>query len=432
VLRRLRLGVFLPVLLAAHSAFALQPLMHFLESAKTRNPEVKEATANAKVQEADADASLGQLLPSVSARGVYTHNQYEGAFEMPQADGTTSRLVFQPQNQLDAVLSLNVPIVDLPGQARLRAGRAVARAADQERSAAVVSIFEQVAVAYQRTVGSYAMLAAAEKSASTSQESLKLVEDRKAAGAASELDASRAHAAVEKALSDVEETRLSLSLARRQLHALSGLAPDVLVPSRKETPSLVSETALEFWLERAAQTPAAAASKTAIDAASEGRLAGSLAYLPTLSAAFDQRFTNATGFIGRTSVYNITATLQWQFDLSVPAKARSLKASAEAAEARAEKQLTAIREHVAEQWHRVQTNIAKVKASRAQREAAQLAERLAKERYSAGATTQVELTLSQREAFEADALNVQSEADLELSRTLLRILTRSKDESREP
>jgi outer membrane protein TolC len=337
LLRLLQLGMLLPVLLEAQPAFALQPLSHFLESAKTHNPEVKEAAANAKAQHADADASLGQLLPSLTARGVYTHNQYEGAFEMPQADGTTSRLVFQPQNQFDAVLSLNVPIVDLPGQARLRAGRAVARASDQECGATVISIFEHVAAAYQRTVGSYAMLGSAEKNASTSQESLKLVEDRQAAGAASELDASRARAALEKAHSDVEETRLSLSLARRQLQALSGLTPDAMVPVRKRDISLVSEAPLESWLARVPNTPAASALKLATDAALEGRLAGSLGYLPTLSAAFDQRFTNATGFVGRSSVYSITATLQWQIDLSMPAKARSLKAAAEAAEARAEK-----------------------------------------------------------------------------------------------
>jgi outer membrane protein TolC len=416
-------GAFSGSLLVATPALALQPLAEFTASAASKNPDAKETAASARGQEATADEAFAQLLPSFTARGVFTHNQLEGVFDVPQADGSTNKLVFQPRNQLDAFLTLSVPIVDLPGHARLRASRRASEAASLEHEATSRSISAQVAAAYYRMVGFSSLVRAANAGLAAATDNQKLVLQRQEAGAATELDTARATAAVARARADAEETELNLNLAARQLRALSGLVPDLASPSEVAPASLAPEGPLEQWLAKVPQTPAVRAAEAAEDASRLQRRAGTYAYFPTLSASADQRFTNATGFVGRNAVFALSATLTWQLDFGLPARARSQQAAADAASARAEKAASTLRENVAEQWHRVQANVSKVRASRAAQDAARLGNRLAKQRYAAGAATQVELVTAQKEAFDADAAVIQAEADLALARALLQIAT---------
>ena len=81
------------VVFSARLAGATQPLESFLERAKTQSFEAREATATERQRAAEADVAIGRLTPSVSARGVYTRNQYEAAVQLP---GTTTRLVIVP------------------------------------------------------------------------------------------------------------------------------------------------------------------------------------------------------------------------------------------------------------------------------------------------------------------------------------------------
>jgi outer membrane protein TolC len=416
-------GAFFSLLLIAAPALALQPLAEFTASAATKNPDTKEAAATARSQEAMADEALAPLLPSFTARGVFTHNQVEGVFDVPQADGSTNKLIFQPRNQLDAFLTLSVPIVDLSGHARLRASRRASESASLEHEATARSVSAQVAAAYHRLLGSSSLVRAADAGLAAAMDNQKLVQQRHEAGGATELDVARATAAVARARADADETELNLKLAARQLRVLSGLAPDLASPIAVAPASLVPEGSLEQWLAKVPQTPAVRAAEAAEDASRLHRRVGTYAYFPTLSAAADQRFTNATGFVGRNAVFALSATLTWQLDFGLPARARGQQAAADAASARAEKAASGLRENVAEQWHRVQANISKVRASRAAQDAANLGNRLAKQRYAAGAATQVELVIAQKEAFDADAAVIQAEADLALARALLQIAT---------
>ena len=61
-------------------------------------------------------------------------------------------------------------------------------------------------------------------------------------------------------------------------------------------------------------------------------------------------------------------------------------------------------------------------AARAQAEAAQKAAELALDRYRAGALTQLDVTQSQRDLFQAQTARIQADADLSLARVVLRVV----------
>src|SRR5690348_9608150 len=86
----------LSVALVSGSAAATQPLDAFLERAKTQSFEAREASATAQQRSAEANAALGRLTPSFSARGVYTRNQEEVAATFPTMP--PRKLVITPLN----------------------------------------------------------------------------------------------------------------------------------------------------------------------------------------------------------------------------------------------------------------------------------------------------------------------------------------------
>ena len=91
-------------------AQALQPLDDFVRGARAQSPANREAVANREGAEARADEAFGRALPGVSAAGTYTRNQWEVSF---------GELKVLPRDQLDAAVTLAVPLVDLAKFARV-------------------------------------------------------------------------------------------------------------------------------------------------------------------------------------------------------------------------------------------------------------------------------------------------------------------------
>ena len=67
------------------------------------------------------------------------------------------------------------------------------------------------------------------------------------------------------------------------------------------------------------------------DAALQGKKAAAFAFVPTLSVNAQERLTNATGFLGRSSVYALQAVLLWKLDYSTYASAQAQAQAQEAA-----------------------------------------------------------------------------------------------------
>jgi outer membrane protein TolC len=408
----------LAVLALAAPAGATQPLDSFLRQAAQQSFDTREARATEQQRTSEAQAALGRLLPALSARGVYTRNQSEAAITVP---GDVPRSVtITPLNQLDAFAQLDVPIIDLANHHRYHAAVASAEGASAQREAAVIDVSRSVARAYYQFVGASALVRSAESSIGAAQANLTLVDERRGAGAATDLDHERAAASLARAQQDSADAVLGAALAARSLETLSGLSPS---PAQEEFPEddLHLEGPLEGWMSRASDTPLVRAARRQEHAADENRKAAGQSLLPTLAGSAQERVTNATGFAGRSNSYTLQLTLSWRFDYGLLATRDAQSAALDAQLVRVERTERAAQDATYEAYRRVEAGIAKSRAARVQAQAAARAAELSEARYEAGVATQLDVTQAQRDAFLASAARIQSDSDLAYARASLRL-----------
>ena len=362
-------------LLTAAPAQATQPLESFLDRAKTQSFDAREATATEHQRVSEADVALGRLVPAFSARGVYTRNQYEAAVQLP---GTTKKLVITPLNQLDAFLQLDVPIVDLASYHRYKASSALAESATEQKGATTIDVSRSVARSYYQFLGADALVRSARESIKAAQANLKNVDDRRAAGAATDLDHERAAASVARAAQDLADAELGSALAGRALETLSGLSPDAADGFPED--DLHGEGTLGNWLGLAANAPGQRVAQKLGEAADQNRKAASRALLPTLAGSAQERITNATGFSGRTSAYTLQLILAWRLDYGTLATSDAQSAALEVQRVRVERTRRAAEDAAFEAFRRVEAGVAKSRAATAQASAATRAASLSSDR----------------------------------------------------
>lgn len=396
----------------------LQPLHLFIGGAERDNHALRASRAQAGQKDAEAAAARGKLLPAIDLAATYTRNAYLAQFP---AGLTGKPLTLVPLDQLDASVSVTVPIIDIVSWARLRASRALSEAASAQAQLTGVSITAAVVMRYYALLGQEGLQATAERRVQVSEQSLAWVRARSEVGAASALDLARAESDVAQAQQDSASALLQVEMSRRALATLTGIEPAAggalgYVP-------LTSEAPLETWLARVSPTlPAVAQARAQERAARAGANAARLGYLPMLSARGTERATNASGLNGgHTTVWSATANLTWHFDASLPPtqKAQFL-ARAAAADSRAGAERDAA-DRIYQDYMQVQANLAKSAAARKQVEATSLGAQWAQEKFIAGIITQLEVSQAQRDAFAAQAARIQADTDLLYYRAMLRL-----------
>lgn len=396
-------------------ARATQPLETFLSAARSGGFEAREQAALVEQRGWEKEAALGRLLPAVSARGIYTHNQYESV--IPAGPITPVELTITPQNQLDAVFELDVPLVDLSSYHRYGQAKHLAKAAEAERDLTANEVDQIVARSYYAYVGASALVDAAERSLRSSEQNLAYVLTRHAAGVATELDRERAKANVERAKQDRTQAELVRTTAARNLETVSGITPTVVTEYPND--DLRAEPPLNEWL-AGRDSPADRLQEHLSRAAASAKKSAAFALLPTLNANAQEHISNATGFSGRNSAYTIQAVLSWRGDYSTYAAAQASASAADAQTVRAERTRRNVEDDIFDAHERVRAGIAKSASARAEADASLRAERLSFSRYQAGAITQLDVSQAQRDAFQAQAARIQADADLAYSRVVLR------------
>ncbi|MEJ7727721.1 MAG: TolC family protein [Polyangiaceae bacterium] len=397
---------------APRSASALQPLGEFLESSKTRSPDNKVAAGTTEQRSGEADQAWGRILPGFTARGAYTRNQYGSSF------GPT---VITPQNQWDGFLILDVPLIDVGGWSRVSASRALHEASKERARATVDEVNRVIAQRYYQLVASEALIESSQRSVQAAEESARIAQIRKDAGAATELDVQRAAAEVEANRQRYADADYLRSVSRRALQSLSGLTPAGGAP--KLTDDLTPEAGLESWGgSDVSPLPSVRASGLERKAAERTAFAAKAALVPTVAAQANEHFTNATGLTGgHTAVYTASVTATWHIDWATAGGIRASNGATTVAEAREESSQIAARDRIHDAWQQVRSQIAKSRAARAQAQALQVAARIAKDRYESGVGTQLELIQAERDSFSAEAARIQADGDLLYARALLRI-----------
>jgi outer membrane protein TolC len=400
----------------ASKAFALQPIDAFVQSARRANPDNREAAAVEVQRDAEADVATGRLYPAFTATGTYTRNQYEIVIALP---GSTQSLTLQPQNQLDGALTLSVPIVDLGALARRGAAKAAAEAATAGGRATEFEVERRVAQIYFQLLGQEAVLEAARRQLEVTRSNAALVRDRKANGTASELDVQRANANVARAEGELAASNLAVVTVRRQLASVTSVEPEPAL--QFPTDDLHEETPLASWLPEAARAPAVAAADAARRAADKGVSAARAAWLPTVYGAAQERFTNATSFSGHQQYYLLQGILSWRLDATLAPGVRAAAGAAAVAQARSDSAHRAAEDAIFLSWQQVHTNIERSRAARVQVSATGLASELARDRYSLGAATQLDVVQAEQDAFRAEVARIQADTDLAYARAALRL-----------
>ncbi|MEN9799266.1 MAG: hypothetical protein RL653_2962 [Pseudomonadota bacterium] len=412
--------LLLPLALVLSVPAAAQPVGAFLERARTLNLDARAATAAVARADAESAQAWAALLPTLSASAGWTRNQYPAEFDQPGAPGAgTKRIVIVPENQLEATLRLEAPLVDVSRWLRVRAGARAAEAAALRRGATTEAVQRAVVSAYYQLGSSHALGRAAARGLEVARSSLGMAEARAKAGAAPELDVLRARAEVERNRQLVADAEALVAISARALETLSGLAPvgEVQLPTDDlhEEPSLSS---LERNLDG---LPSVQAAAQEVGVAAANREAAWATLLPSVSAQATQRFTNATGFQDQGALWNVGVGMSWRGDVAALHGARSLATAEESAAVSAERAQAQARDALHADWHRVRAAIEKLRAAGAQSEAATRAEMLASERYAAGTATQVDVLQAGRDALSAELSRVQASAELAQARASLRL-----------
>jgi outer membrane protein TolC len=389
----------------------------FLDAAEQGNVDRKISIEQRNRAAAEYRQAWTSLLPSLSAQAGWTHNQYNAEITLNPVTG--EKVVIIPYDQFDGALRFDLPLIDTQRWFRMSAAGASEASAALWEQVTRDLVRRQVVASFYGYAASLAVGESARKSASVAAEQLKLMEIRASVGTVTELDLLRARAEVARTRQVVADTVSLVATSRRTVRTLTGLEPPELLalPVDDVTPA----KPLEEYEARIEQLPAVQAADKDAQAAGTVANASRLALVPTVGAQFTQRFTNATGFQGRAATYNAGINLTWRLDVPTFMAMQAQSANEQSALLAGDRARLQARDQVNTDWQRLQAALIKIEAARAQVEAARRATQVAKDRYNAGAATQVDVIQAERDVFGAEVSQIQARTELATARASLLI-----------
>ncbi|MEW5738510.1 MAG: TolC family protein [Myxococcota bacterium] len=420
------------------------PLKAHLESAETQNVDRQISIEQKERARAEYRQAWTSLLPALTASGGWTHNQYDAVFDQPAVDSMTGlpkqcqtdadcgadqtcgatrvcqvKLTIVPKNQLDANLRFELPLINTTTWMRSAAANASQEAAAQRELSTRDQVRRSVVTGFYGYVGALAVLKSAKKSLAVAEEQARLTEIRYKAGAVTELETLRANAEVARNKQVVADAETLVVNTRQNLTTVSGLAPAPELEMPED--DLRPEPGFEELSQRVENLPGIKAADLDAQAAGHFATASRLALIPMVSAQFTERFTNATGFQGSPTLYNLGITFAWRLDVPMFQNMAVQSHLEQTARLGALKLRLFARDTILADWQRFNAALVKIDAARAQVNAAQRAAQVARDRYNAGAATQLDLIAAERDLFGAEVNLIQARGELAQARLVLRI-----------
>jgi outer membrane protein TolC len=415
----LPIGIALGVVALARPAHALQSLEVFAESAKNKSFSAREADATIAQKKADATTSDSKLLPTVTATGSYTHNQYASIATLPTGANTSITKTIVASDQLNANLTLSVPLIDVGAWERIRASNRSIDSPIVRRESTGLEAEKQVARDYYQLVANEALIASAKEIEHVSEENEKIVKAHFDAGTgANDADVARARSETLRDMQTVTEAEYQSAVARRTLQTDSGLAPEAGVASLSE--DLLEEAPLEKWAARVEGLASVRAANLDVLALESSATATRNQWFPTVAMFATEAFTNAPGF-GTSPSYSFGLTANWRFDWGNTSQERSANAAKEIAAISAEQTHTQANDDLFSAHLRVHSQIEKARAAQAGLEASEATARITRERWKAGKATLFDTIQADRDVLSAATSKISAFADLALARALLRL-----------
>jgi outer membrane protein TolC len=410
-------------LLLSHGAFAQEgpPLQEWIAAAQKNNPKRAMSQAGVLTAEADRLRAGAALLPMLRAQASYTYNQYETEIEFTEPGQTQpERFVIAPHNAVQVLLSARVPLIDAAGYARWRGARHAASAVSSEDLANGLDVALEVARYYYDAVSALQVFRAAERAKAVAVENARILKARLQAGATTPLLADRAELEVTRSEQLAIAANRGWLAARRSLASATGMAePEALSAPPPSTDAAPPEA--ELLAKAESNRPELAAARSRLEESRRNKTAAWAGYAPTIYATGNERWTNAPGFTGQKSSYDVGVALEWTL-LDFGTRSADLKRERAANlrnEAGLQQRLTAVRDEVHSAWLDVEAARAKLVAARRGDEVSQRAAEEMRSRFRAGTTTQLEVIQSDRDALQAVVDRIRAEGDLAVARLAL-------------
>ncbi|MBK7859046.1 MAG: TolC family protein [Archangiaceae bacterium] len=428
---------FAVVALLAGSAQA-GSLKQLLDAADQQNVDRRISAEQRRRAAAEAVQAWTSLLPSLTAQAVWTHNQYFATFDRPKtnAAGMTldvngnpvtspgqqiayDTLVIQPAQQYDAIFKIDVPLIDVARWYRTGAASAAEAAAVDREEATRDLVRRQVVGSYYAYAAALAVRDSAKRSVGVAQAQAQLQEVRANAGAATELERLRATAEVQRNRQVVSDTESLVATSRRSLQTLTGQDPGDAATLPDD--DLRPEPPFQELEKNVDSLPQIRAAEQDIVATSRSTDANRLQIVPTISGQFTERISTLTGFTGQPASWNGGLALTWRLDGPTLAGFRVQSAVEATASLAAERARLVARDQIHSDWQRLNAALQKVEAAKAQLQAAERAAQVARDRYAAGAATQIDVIQAERDLFGAEVGQIQARTELASARLSLRI-----------
>lgn len=409
--------IALSVTLAGQRATA-QGLEVHLRAGRTHSVDGRLATLLDAESAARLAAARARLLPSFTATGTFRRNQYEAVATIPDGMGGFQTGTFTPYNQLEATLVIDVPLLDLTAIRSLAAARHNLAASDASRELALLEVDRAVARAYFDYVATRELVASARRSAEVATANLGMIEGHLRAGLSNELELERARAAAARAAERIADADRLLAEARRRLMVLTGVEPSA--SEGLEAPALDGDGTLNEHLGELGELPSVRAAEANVQVARAELSAARSGLAPRVSASASERFTNGAGF-GYSPAWAVGLTATLRLGADTVASARVARLQAERRQLEAERARIDATSTIESAFDNVVALVARVEATRNEELAAQRAATIARDRFSAGLATQLDVLAADRDAFSAEVARIQAEADLHYARIHLRM-----------
>ena len=212
------------------------------------------------------------------------------------------------------------------------------------------------------------------------------------------------------------------AIARQRLVSLAGVEPEPAAADPSISVSLADEAPLPTFVDGHLDQVASIKADLADARTSEVQVRAATAlFFPTISASANERFTNATGFLGKYTIASASLNLSWRIDLAIIPQLRAAKVQAQLAQVRVDRSRQRVYDQIHGAWHQVKAAVAKARSARVERDTTRAAHKQARQRYEAGTGIFLEVTQAERDAFSAHISLIQANADLAYARIALRL-----------
>lgn len=394
---------------------ALPSLEAFLAAAATHAPSIRVSEATVDQREREHDHAVLGLLPVLRASASYTRNQYEASTAIPQADGSVVKVTITPEDQLVAEIRVDVTLLDAPAIRRIGAADSQREQARLDVADATLAARRDVLRAYYARVAAESVERAAERALEAARANAKVIATRLDAELATELDALRADAEVDRRIQDVGAAHRQVLLAGRKLESLTGLPPVGAAPEL--APDLTPLGDVTPSRARVADLPAVRSADAGVDVASANATSSWLVLVPRINGFASERFTNASGF-GQSPAWAVGLSAEWALDPAAIGQGRVDSAGVKVAQARRDQVVAAATDAFLDAEADVETLRLDALAARTEEATSKRAAQIAVAEWQAGKATALDVLLANRDAFQAEVARVQADANLELARAL--------------